>query len=208
MQRTQPPADTSTIEERARWMLDNLHGGKQGRLAAAIGVSTATISRIFHEKQKIGPRLAVALAAHPAVNPAWVSWGRGDPLAATDLPPPEVPGGRMLPVYPKLLTGSPERLFSLATFLFPVLRIYFNENCYWYEVPADDPIVGDDRWAIRPGDLLLLNYDVAEWVEIGRLCVYRRGSGKDAIGVLVELTDKLDTASIVATCHQLVRMNP
>jgi hypothetical protein len=204
MESTQPPADTSTIEGRARWMLDNLHDGRQARLAAAIGVSTAAVSRIFQGAQKIGPRIAAALAAHPVINPAWVSFGHGAPIR--DLgSPPEVPGARMLPVYPKLLPGSPERLYSLAPLLFPVLLTCFGEHCYWYQVPDDDPIVGDDRWMINPGDLLLLNYDVDEWVETGRLCVCRQGSGKDATVALVELTADLDGASIVATCHELVR---
>ncbi len=106
---TSTPPDHSTIEGRALWMLTSLHAGKRNRLAAAIGVSTAAVSRIFQGKQRIGPRMVAALAAHPRINPAWVTDGLGEPLRSTGPGQAGTPG-RMLPVYPTLLTGSPEYL--------------------------------------------------------------------------------------------------
>jgi hypothetical protein len=169
-------------------MLNHLHEGKRNRLAAAIGVSTAAVSRIFQGKQKIGPRMVAALAAHPRINAAWVTDGLGEPLRSTG-PGQAGSPGRMLPVYPTLLTGSPHYLPRRSTVLFPVSEAHFSESRCWYQVPADAPITRDASWMIRPGDLLLLDYhglDLLEdsWTLVGRLCVYRRGSGDGAVGVL------------------------
>src|SRR4051794_1918669 len=49
--------DLATIRGRARWMATHLHDGKVNRLAAAIGVSGAAISRILGGKQEVGPRM-------------------------------------------------------------------------------------------------------------------------------------------------------
>ena len=186
----EPPTspDALTIEGRATWMLKNLHEGKRNRLAAAIGVSTAAVSRIFQGKQKIGPRMVAALAAHPRINSAWVTDGLGEPLRSTGPGQVGTPG-RMLPVYPTLLTGSPEYLPRRSTVLFPVAEAHFSESRCWYQVPADAPITRDASWMIRPGDLLLLDYDGLDWLEdswtlVGRLCVYYRGSGDGEVGVL------------------------
>jgi hypothetical protein len=169
-------------------MLNNLHEGKRNRLAAAIGVSTAAVSRIFKGKQKIGPRMVAALAAHPRINAAWVTDGLGEPLRSTSPGQPGSPG-RVLPVFSTLPTGSPQYLPRRSTLIFPVPEMDFSETRCWYQVPADAPITRDVNWMIRPGDFLLLDYDGHDWLEdswtlVGRLCVYCRGSGNDAVGVL------------------------
>jgi hypothetical protein len=169
-------------------MLTNLHEGKKNRLSAAIGVSTAAVSRIFTGKQRIGPRMVAALAAHPRINAAWVTDGLGEPLRSTGPGQAGTPG-RMLPLFATLLTGSSAYLPRRSTVLFPVAEAHFSEHRCWYQVPADAPITRDASWMIRPGDLLLLDYNGLDWLEdswtlVGRLCVYCRGSGDGEVGVL------------------------
>jgi hypothetical protein len=195
------PPDPSNIERRALWMLNNLHAGKRNRLAAAVGVSTASISRIFQGKQKIGPRMVAALAAHPRVNSSWVTDGLGEPLRSSD-PSGAPPGSQFLPVALAVLPGAPaEHPSALAGEHHPIAGFYHRPTRYWLKITERIPEKARAAGRLEPEDLVLMETDRQFWrddprVLVGRLCGLRRVRGGIPAYILAAITASSDTGEL------------
>src|SRR4051794_8732785 len=118
------------IRARSEWVLNNLFGGKQRRMAEAMRVSQSLISRIVHGHQGAGADFLAALAALPGINPAWVREGVGEPI----LPPTK----GSLPIALVVLPGWPDRYPELLTGQWhPVAEAFERPSRYWVVVAAN-----------------------------------------------------------------------
>jgi hypothetical protein len=182
--------DTTTARRRLEWMAANLFDGRPSRLAAAIGVSSAAISRVFSKKQEPGPRLLAAAAAEPRINPEWVKYGVGEPLRRQE--------DRLqvaswdLPVVNQILPSRPSQcpLRTIQT-RFGVAPAHFGPERYWLEF-ATSLVLGpqppeqytEGTPGIPPrladGDRVLMEGDPAAWLNDlailrSRLCAVQFG---------------------------------
>lgn len=157
--------------ERFRWALESLFAGNQSRMAAVLGCSQPTVSRIVAGVNEPGKKLLAALAAIPGVDSQWVQTGVGSPsvdrsIAVAHCVLPGIPD-----LHPSMLTDS------RMTFPFEKTR-----TLYVVSVHAGMVIVDDQSPKIRVGESLVIETDPAAWVHNlsslhGRLCVVKVHSG-------------------------------
>jgi hypothetical protein len=160
--------DVSTATGRVLWVLRQVYGGNQRRMARHVDVSPAAVSRLVRGEQRAGPNLLKAVASNPRISREWLETGVGEPLAASA--PTAPAGGRMLPVATAILPGVPSDHPHLLTGLFfPVADIYRGDMRYWLQVPADSSITSGEQWKVKQGDLLLLEADSRMWRDNAQL---------------------------------------
>jgi transcriptional regulator with XRE-family HTH domain len=157
----------AAIRLRVQWVLDHVFGGKQRRMAAALGVSQSLISRVVHGQQGAGPDLLAALAAVPGVNPAWANEGADEPL----LPPTKGTLPIALGILPGWPARYPERLTGQRH---PVADVLDRPSRYWVAVETGSALLRKSELALVPGDLILCDANREVWVDalaqsVGRL---------------------------------------
>lgn len=168
---------------RVRWLVENLWQGNSSAMAREIGMSHATIGRVVRGEQPPGRKLLTAIADRPKVNPAWLLSGEGQPLLSD-------PAG--LPIARCLLPGSPEEHRDLLSGEhYPVAKAFDRPSRYFYQVPANHPIVISGP-KITADDLLLLETDPAlccdlDYAADDRVCVIRDPESQGGRLVLAEL---------------------
>lgn len=164
-------AEARRLQDEARgrvnWILTNLYGGRQRRMAEESGVPQSQISRIVNGRLGVSPDVLDALARLPGVNPDWVRRGEAQPLL------PATKG--TLPVALCVLRGSPLDYPQMLTgHRHPVAEQLDRETRYWLEVQPGSDLVRDPRLRMCAGDMLLMETD-REWTSrlehiTGKLC--------------------------------------
>lgn len=184
--------------QRVTWLLTNLFGGRQRRMAEATKMPQSQISRIVNGRLGVSPEFFDAMARLPGVNPDWARRGAGEPM----MPPTR----GTLPVALAVLPGPPlEYPYLLTGQRHPVAEALERETRYWLELQASSPLVRDPRLKLLPADLLLMETSPA-WTTrleliVGRLCGVRRGPDlaqpsyvlgrvdRDPLGLVLDLVD-------------------
>lgn len=179
------PPSASDLRKRVTFLLHNLWGGHQRKMASEVGISQATISQIVLGNRDVGKRVLAVLASHPAVNKEWLLTGKGEPSVQKT--------ADSLPISSRLLP-SPREVASL-TFVerHPVATAFAKATRYWLALADNSPLLAERTLRLAAGDLLLIEADL-DWVSrsdscLGRICGIRLTSsnGLDfALGLLVE----------------------
>src|SRR5262245_58762238 len=119
--------------DRVRFLLNNLYGGNQSRMAAAVPASQSLLSKIDRGDRLPGRDLMEKLAQLAGVNPGWVLRGEGEPFSG--------PSKGTLPIAVGVLPGWPERYTELLTGQrHPVAEALDRASRYWVQVAAGCPL--------------------------------------------------------------------
>jgi hypothetical protein len=153
-------------EETRRWqeaarsriilLLNTCYAGRQRAMARAAGLPQSQISRIVNGQIAVSPRVLEAVAGLPGINPIWVREGVGEPL----LPPTR----GTLPIVTSVLPGWPERHVELLTGeRHPVAEAFEQPSRYFLRLLFGSLLCEQASFALRPGDLLLLDANATLW---------------------------------------------
>jgi len=152
-------AKLSEVALRIDWLLKKVWQGSQTKMARDIGVSQSVISHVVVGRQEPGRKLLAAIASNSLVNSRWLITGEGEPLVAQFTEP----GRRALYVARTLFEGFPDDHGEcLGDMLEVPLRLY-RPTRYWFEIPADCPLVSVSSLKIAVGDLVLFEPDQKGW---------------------------------------------
>jgi transcriptional regulator with XRE-family HTH domain len=153
--------------------------GNRSRMGRDLGVDQSALSKVLAGKQQPSATLLERCANWPAVNPAWLMCGRGEPL----LDGSPAPGAGL---YRPLLEELPPcRLSELpalrAGVSYPIAGAHYTETSYWFRVPANHPITFGNE--VTRGDLLLMETD-PQWTSSiervrGNIVVFGDPEGSD-----------------------------
>jgi hypothetical protein len=163
--------ELSELAKRVEWLLKNVWEGVQVKMASEIGVTQSAISNIITGRQQPGRKFLAAVASNPAINSKWLISGDGEPLAR----PNSEPGRRALYVARTLFEGLPDDHGDcLGDMLEVPLRLY-RPTRYWFEIPADCPLVSVSSLKIAVGDLMLFEPDQKGWPDSikGHPCIIK-----------------------------------
>jgi len=139
------------IEERIRYLYEELFYKNQLEMARAVEISQTTISKVINGHRKPGRKFLTALAAHAKVNPEWLYSGTGDPFRE-----PLKKYLDRLPIFrtiPALDCDSREE-FLIANR--PVMHGQYTKGCYFLETHTEMPLVHSSGLSIVRGDLMLM----------------------------------------------------
>lgn len=179
--------ELSELAKRVEWVLKNVWEGVQVKMASDIGVTQSAISNIITGRQQPGRKFLAAVASNPAINSKWLISGDGEPLAR----PNSEPGRRALYVARTLFEGLPDDHGDcLGDMLEVPLRLY-RPTRYWFEIPADCPLVSVSSLKIAVGDLMLFEPDQKGWPDSikGHPCIIK---DTDNRLTLTHVTDQQD----------------
>ncbi len=179
--------ELSELAKRVEWLLKNVWEGVQVKMASDIGVTQSAISNIITGRQQPGRKFLAAVASNPAINSKWLISGDGEPLAR----PNSEPGRRALYVARTLFEGLPDDHGDcLGDMLEVPLRLY-RPTRYWFEIPADCPLVSVSSLKIAVGDLMLFEPDQKGWPDSikGHPCIIK---DTDNRLTLTHVTDQQD----------------
>lgn len=164
-------AKLSEVALRIDWLLKKVWQGSQTKMARDIGVSQSVISHVVVGRQEPGRKLLAAIASNSLVNSRWLITGEGEPLVAQFTEP----GRRALYVARTLFEGLPDDHGDcLGDMLEVPLRLY-RPTRYWFEIPADCPLVSVSSLKIAVGDLMLFEPDQKGWPDSikGHPCIIK-----------------------------------
>lgn len=151
--------ELSELAKRVEWVLKNVWEGVQVKMASDIGVTQSAISNIITGRQQPGRKFLAAVASNPAINSKWLISGDGEPLTR----PNSEPGRRALYVARTLFEGLPDDHGECLGGMQEVpLRLY-RPSRYWFEIPADCPLILVSSLKIAVGDLVLFEPDQKGW---------------------------------------------
>jgi hypothetical protein len=188
------------MQQRIRWVLNNLYRGNQSHMAAAMGMSQSLISRVANGRQGAGPEFLDALKRLPGLNPNWVDSGEGEPL----LPPTR----GTLPIARGILPGEPAAYPELQTGeRHPVAEAFERPSRYWVRLLPGAKVLQIREVALLSGDLLLFEADRAVWEGrlneyTGQLCgvsISKSGMVNYEIGLLRQAVNEVKVELIGAS---------
>jgi len=156
-----PKAPDPSLAKRFLYYLDTVFRGNQSVMAERLGCSQAVISKIKTGRQPPGQQLLSALARHPKINPAWLLTGEGEPLLAA----PDDDGGWPVPISRHILPGPLDHhRRELPGHSIPVAGSLFQGSRYFLEISVGMPVIAQADEQFKPGDLLLIETEVAGWL--------------------------------------------
>jgi hypothetical protein len=166
---------------RERWK-DN-----QRRMAAEVGISQTSISKVVRGEQPPGLKFLLAVAKVPGLNPVWVLEGTGEPYSTPDAS--RAGDGKSLPVSRVILPGPAQEYQHLLTELRLELAGRAGPTMYALVVQPEEPVTRWARLKLSAGDYLLMDTDSEVWrtnpqILAGRLCAVAQAGADGTTCVL------------------------
>jgi len=144
-------------------------------MAQSCGLSESVIRKI-NKGREAGPKVLAAVAAHGAVNAAWLTGGFGDPFAALS-------GPKTSPVAKKLFRGTPQESPTSLGELREVASYFYTTTTYWVRIAEANPLLAVDALRLGVGDYILFEPMSSRWPRsIENLpCIFRMADGSSQL---------------------------
>jgi len=141
---------------RFRYALTAIYGGSQRKMAAALGVSQAAVSRVISGHQDPSPRMLLALSRIGELDASWVLTGEHQPDALVEQSP-------WLPVVQDVVR-SPSEIDLVKAERRAVAAAEYSDTRYFVRLHDRDQVASRLGFQIAAGDLLLVETQPAYWL--------------------------------------------